>query len=279
MGGPQPRLKVEVREGLLTLNAEGVPLADVLRATEVVGSFRVVLHGNLTAPITAAFSGEPIWRALAQLTRGHLLVAFPTSAGPGPNGWEPREVRVYESTRWSARPEGGASTARRVGPASRAFTSRLVSEFARAHSTDQVTIIAKLSLLPPSVGVAVLAGALAEPNIDRRVRSRAVAALTRIEDLGACALLRERALSDRDESIRRQAMNALAAVTCAQAIPTLGRVLRLERMPQVKVEALGILARIGGAPVRTHIEYAAADADSYVRNAAKRALAGLSSAL
>jgi HEAT repeat protein len=278
-GGLHPSIEVKIDDGLLTLRADDAPLAEVLRSLADAAAFRVTLHGDFAEPVTIALLGQPVWRALVRLSAGHSVVALSSKSGTGPDDWKLRDVRIYENARHhrDGRPEKAAA-ARADGrndvvATPNPLTAEILAELAEADQLRRAAAVAKVGALPPPEAVKILSGVLSDQAMGERVRSRAIAALTRIKGRNAGALLRERALNDKDAPVRVQAINALAATAGAQAISTLGRVLRLERNPGVRSAAVDVLARLGGEPARTQVEYATLDAHSEVRAAARRALA------
>jgi hypothetical protein len=58
----------------LTLRAERVPLAEVLRAIGAAGAFEVVLRGELAELVTQSFTNQPLEGAIRQLVGAHFLV-------------------------------------------------------------------------------------------------------------------------------------------------------------------------------------------------------------
>ncbi len=64
---PTALIEVKVREGLLTVNARGVPLAEVLRAIGEKAGFTVIIRGNLSAPVTRSLSDIPLEKAIKRL--------------------------------------------------------------------------------------------------------------------------------------------------------------------------------------------------------------------
>ena len=125
------------------------------------------------------------------------------------------------SRRWTARRSGWPISACRRRPGRTSCSSSAIPT--RPPASRRSPRSARSRRAPRS---ASSSGVFAEED-DPLVRSRAVAALTRLDGPGARGLLRERALADEDAELRMQALNALA---------------RLERRP------VGQRARAGPAP-------------------------------
>jgi len=129
----------------------------------------------------------------------------------------------------------------------------------------RVAAVPKVGALAPGAAVDIRSGVLAEED-DPLVRSRAVDALTRLEGPGARGLLRERGLGDEDAGLRTQALNALATSAGERSINVLGRALRDDPEPEVRMGAISALQRVGG-------DWASRDLDPEISAAAEQALA------
>jgi HEAT repeat protein len=105
------------------------------------------------------------------------------------------------------------------------------------------------------------------------VRSRAVAALTRLDGPTARGLLRERALADDDPTLRMQALNALASSRAERAVNVVAQALRQDPEPKVRLTAIHALGRVGGDLARRYLERAVLDLDREISFAAEQALA------
>ncbi len=68
---PAAGVEVEVTGGLLTLDADGAPLAEVLRAIGQAGGFEVVLRGGFRAPVRESFADRPLEDVIRRLVAGH----------------------------------------------------------------------------------------------------------------------------------------------------------------------------------------------------------------
>jgi hypothetical protein len=136
----------------------------------------------------------------------------------------------------------------------------------------RVAALPKVGTLGPSEAIEVLSTVLSTDE-DGVVRSRAVAALTRVEAPAATALLRRLAFDDDDSLLRAQALNALAATTGDRSTTVIGRALRLDADPDVRLTAIRALRRLGGKWARGYLKWATADPDRRISSAAEEALA------
>jgi hypothetical protein len=80
-------------------------------------------------------------------------------------------------------------------------------------------------------------------------------------------------LGDQDADLRMQALNALATSAGERSVNVLGRALRQDPEPEVRVGAIRALQRVGGGWGRLYLEQAAAGLDAELSLAAEQALA------
>ena len=270
--GDPPAAAVEavVTSGRLTLQADGTPLAEVLRAIGAAGGFEVVLRGAFATPVSESFADRPLEDAIRELAEGHSMIVRHGDPDPATGATALAEIRVLENPDLAAAAETPADE-----PVPEADEGALEDDgeyalsereaFRLANSgvppptredilielddPDQalrVAAVPKVGALAPGAATDVLAGVFAEEE-DPLVRSRAVAALTRLEGPGARRLLRERALGDEDAELRMQALNALASSAGERSVNLLGQALRADADLEVRRAALAALQRVGGA--------------------------------
>jgi hypothetical protein len=293
---PPAGVEAVVADGRLTLQADGAPLAEVLRAIGAAGEFEVVLRGAFAAPVRESFADRPLEDAIRDLAEGHSVVVLRDDPGPEAGAVNLAEIRVIENPDLAASedalpgepPQDGAEEAGLEDDADDLLTEReafrlsrlgmppptredILIELGDPDQALRVAAVPKVSTLAPGAALNILAGVFARED-DPLVRSRAVAALTRLEGPGAGMLLRERALRDEDAELRMQALNALASSAGERSVTVLGRILAQDSDPQVREAAISALQRVGGWG-RRYVENAAADRDPKVRTAAEQALA------
>ena len=284
-------VEARIDGGLLTLRADGAPLADVLRAIGKAGAFPVVIRGELAAPVSASFTDHPLEGALRELVSTHALIVMRKE----PSAPAFAEIRVIENRAAAGvedvevpqdvADEGAHGGEADDGPPLDRASFReaqagmppptrddLLFELDDADQAARVAAVPKVGSLPPREAVEMISYVFANDD-DTTVRSRAVAALTRFEGPGARALLRERALGDDDPGLRMQALNALAASRGERAINVIAAALRQDSEPKVRMSAIRALGRVGGDWARHSLERAARDADPDISLAAEQALA------
>ena len=67
-------ITVDVRQSLLTVDIRNAPLADVLRVIGERAGLRVLIQGDVSTPVTVAFTGVPLDQGIKRLVRGHSFV-------------------------------------------------------------------------------------------------------------------------------------------------------------------------------------------------------------
>ena len=292
---PAPAVEVEVTDDLLTLHADGVPLAEVLRAIGEAGSFGVVLRGEFAMPVRQSFIDRPLEDSVWRLVEGHsVIVVHEAPDASGTAGLA--EIRVIENPALAALEDAASDDpagddaeaadgdATDDPPLDRAAfrlaklgvppptREDILLELGDFDQAARVAAVPKVGSLRPREALAILSDIFAQDD-DPLVRSRAVAALTRLEGSGARGLLRDWALGDEDAGLRMQALTALAASRGERAVNVIGQALRQDPEPEVRMSAIRALGRVGGDWGRRYVERAAMDPDPEISLAAEQALA------
>lgn len=271
-------------------------MAEVLLAIGEAGSFRVVLRGTFATPIRDMFADRPLEDAIRRLVEGHSLVILRDDRDPASAAAGLAEVRVIENPARLARDAAASGYSGEEGreaahgdvnddlPLDReAFRlARLglppptredvLLELGNPDQAARATAVPEVGSLAPRAAIGILAGIFAEED-DPLVRSRAVAALTRLDAPGARGALREWALRDDDAGLRRQALNALASSRGERAVNILAAALYQDPESKVRVSAIRALGRVGGDWARRYLERAVMDLDPEIGLAAEQALA------
>ena len=108
------RLRVRVEDGLLTVDADAVPLAEVVGAIGRQAGFETTLIGDVSAPVTVSLAKVPLAEGLERLladTDRILIHAAPASYATrpriaqlwlyGPEDITPRHRRARRSRSWT----------------------------------------------------------------------------------------------------------------------------------------------------------------------------------
>jgi hypothetical protein len=291
----RPTLEAAVAADRLTLRVEGAPLAEVLRAIGAAGGFDVVLRGELAEPVNQSFTSEPLEDAIRTLVGRHSLIVIHGDPTSGEGATALAEIRVTANRRQLSSDTEGAGPSPSVpavtpeeeatDPIDQQEAYRqavldyipptkddLLFELDEPDRATRVAAVPKVGMLPPRAAIEVVSHVFANDD-DATVRSRAVAALTRLDGPGARGLLRARALGDDDPGLRMQALNALASSRGERAVNVLGRALRHDPELRVRISAIRALGRVGGDWARRSLERATRDFDPEISLAAERALA------
>ena len=207
--------EVKVREGLLTVNARDVPLADVLRVIGEKAGFTVIIRGNLSTPVTSSFTGVPLDKAIGRLVgkkNSWIMIYGPPDAGGRVS--DPLELQVYGS--------------RDTGTATVIQSTAITSNMAAPESS------------PASLEDSILKD-LASP--DRDARMRAIGMLGRLKGENSIDILIQVLLEEEDPSVRRHAVITLGRIASDRAIDTLEEVSHSDPDAAVREAANSALAR------------------------------------
>jgi len=291
----RPTLEAAVAADRLTLRVEGAPLAEVLRAIGEAGAFDVVLRGELAEPVHQSFSNEPLEKAIRALVGRHSLIVIRGDPTSGESATGLAEIRVTANRTqlsFDTDDAGPGASVPDVTPEEDATDpidqqeaywqavldyvpptkDDLLFELDEPEQATRVAAVPKVGSLPPRQAIEVISHVFANDD-DTTVRSRAVAALTRLDGPGARGLLRARALEDDDPGLRMQALNALASSRGERAVNVIGQALRQDPEPKVRTGAIRALGQVGGDWARRYLERAVINLDPEIRLAAEQALA------
>jgi HEAT repeat protein len=213
--------RLQIDGSLMSLEAKGAPLSEILAAVGDLSGMDVVIEGELHGEVHDAFADLPLQRALKRLI-GDLPHVMLHDPGAG----TPRELWIYGTARQqgSARTEAGTHQARaKVPDRPRLDTARQLNALMRKER--------------------------------RAAREMARAALARdtadLSPLGAD-------LAAEDPNTRRRAIQALAQIGDGRAAEMLAGALQVEREPGLRRLALAALSRIDGPGARFLLEAAPA---------------------
>lgn len=289
-------VEARIEDGLLTLQADGAPLADVLRAIGAAGAFPVLIRGEVDALVSASLVEQPLETAIRQLVGTHTLILIHSDSALELGASGLAEIRVIENRgaapAQDAEPQpevaddndvandphlDRASFREARGGMPPPTKDDVLFELDEPAPADRVAAVPKVGSLPRREAIELISYVLSN-DADTTVRSRAVAALTRLDGTDARGLLRERALGDDDPGLRMQALNALASSRGERAVNVIGQALREDPEPKVRMSAIRALGRVGGDWARRSLERAARDPDPAISTAAEEALADWSDA-
>ena len=207
-------IEVKIREGLLTVNAQDAPLADVLRTIGEKAGFKVVIRGDLSTSVTKSFADVPLDKVISRLIgKNSWIMIYGPSDGDGRVSG-PSELQVYGS--------------RDTGTATGMQPTAIKSNMAAPESS------------PASLEDSILKD-LAGP--DRHARARAIGMLGRLKDENSIDILIQVLLEEEDPSVRRNAAITLGRIGSDRAIDTLEEVSHGDPDAAVREAANSALAR------------------------------------
>lgn len=231
-------INVAIQQGLLTVDLQNVPLADVLRLIGKRAGLQVTMSVKVGARVTDAFTGVPLDQGLMRLLRGYSTVLIYVPAQGGAAESVLAKVWVYRSAD-NPEPTG----------------------------VDRLKAVRELARPGDDAAASTLAQILAQ-DPDPIVRAEAAAALGKVGRERAAGLLTS-ALKDQEPSVRREAAKSLSAVGGATARTALSGALRRDSDPQVRLEATRTLSMFPSKDQAWRaLSAAKSDADSSVREAA-----------
>ncbi len=251
------QMRIHLDAGLLTLEADSVPLAVVVGAIGERAGFETILVGDLHTPVTASFAKMPVWTALEKLLGDtNRIVVY--------NEAERTEDRVVVRL-WLLASSDAVRDPVVIAPEQEAFDADL------QHSDAKTRSIAVLKLVNAGATDEVLE-ALAQAlrgDEDPLVRTRAANALAKLGDERAVPVL-ESALLDEHGTVRTAVIHALGQIGGESATTALGEMLLQSTDTRERVVATWGLVSQNTDTAKRYLDAVANDPDKQVRAAANR---------
>jgi hypothetical protein len=256
---------VSYRDGLLTVEANGQILGDVLAEIRKKSGITFTMRKTLpNDAVTASFRDVPIETAIRRLVaRDFDLVWFYTAPKSGQGA--PVPVKVWVVGRGER--VGGV-----VADAGKGVVRRQAKSGDSSVLKERLMKIEDLADEDPAKALPLLFGALNDQ--DPRIRASAAETLGEVGDPSAIEALGTALAKDTDSDVREAAAEALGELGSPNAVQVLRTGLRDadEDVREAVVDALGA---IGGPDAERVLRQALADSDEDVRDAAVAALAKL----
>jgi hypothetical protein len=250
-------LRIHLDAGLLTLEAQGVPLGEVIGAVGELAGFETILVGDLDSSVTASFTGLPVWGALEQLLGNtNRIVVY--------NEAERSADRVVVRL-WLLASSDAVGDPIILTPEQDIFDDNL------QHTNAKTRSLAVLRLGNAGASDEVLE-ALAQAlrgDEDPLVRTRAANALAKLGDERAVPVL-ESALLDEHSTVRTAVIHALGQIGGESATIALGELLLHSTNSRERVVATWGLASQDSPVAREYLDAVANDPDKQVRAASTR---------
>lgn len=233
---------VRAEDGLLTVEARGVPLSEVL--TEIVNQMRIkiVLYGSAEQPVSATFSDLPMETGLKRLARdfNYAMISRPNGAKGGKPAIKAIHIFPKEGKGFS-----------KEGPRVITPERPALQTFGEPHMDSLIQAL---------------------EDKDAEVREEAVDGLAGLKDERTIPHLIWVLDDDRDPDVRENAAEALGEVGGPEAIDALISTLKEDDHVDVRAAAAESLGKIGGAEVIGPLTNALKDENEYVRETAVESL-------
>lgn len=255
---PSDAIEVQLRNGLLTLDARGAPLGEVIRAIGEESGFKTAIEGVVDTPVERSLVAIPLETGLRYLLDDVPHVMFYPLPKDGESSRQLREIRLYGREPETAQLPPFASESDAVMPpisAEPGARMRAIRESAR--STDQ--------------GAISSLGRVLHEDDDPGMRGLAARELGEIGGDSALPALQS-ALEDTEESVRIRAIRALAQIDSDRATRLLGEMLLEGPERRSRMMAAWALGNRGGPVAESYLEEALEDSDELIRQGVEHAL-------
>lgn len=264
-------IEVTVTGGRLSLEAEEVALADLLRAIGEAAAIEVTVRGDLGNVGRRSLVDEPLAAGIRRLLGRHsVLMLYDRNAAGEPRL---REIKVEAAGTVTA--ATGRSVGRPAGRGQRgggavAAGIRSYQQLAVLDSAARIEAVRELAGRQDEVATGVLAETLQRDGnaAVRRLAANALSDRSRGEDAVAALTV---ALNDAERAIRIQALRGLRANLGDRLAPLLVDVVTGDQDPVVRRAAVQLASSLQGEEARQVIELALEDADETVRRVAEAA--------
>ncbi|MEM7221455.1 MAG: HEAT repeat domain-containing protein [Pseudomonadota bacterium] len=264
-----PGVDVAYEEGLLSLEADGAALSQVLGAIAAEARFDLFLDGDLSRPVSESLSQVPLDQALRLLIDSTTSVFLHDDEGAitgvivdGEGSGQKRTI-AHRSSSFMLDRFGLELVAEQ--------DAEIRADLAELDAPERAEAMAWLVDQGGEEMVGTLGYFLALDR-DPVVRQEAASALRRIGGESATRAL-ETGLGDKDSDVRFQTVESLGAMSSERATLALGTVLFGESDPQVRASAVAALGQTRTEAARAFIQAAADDSDERVRTLAGDLLA------
>jgi hypothetical protein len=258
---------VEVRDDLLTVKVQQLPLEQVLKEVAQQSGISLRIQGSLAEPVSVVFENLPLDDGVKRLLKDRNFVLIYSRGPAGAAPQQLTEVLVFSTTpatpasTVARRPEPesarGPARAGATGGQQQGGWSALISQGLQdGDPAVRKEVIERLGALGDKRAVEPLIRALGDEDVE--VRTSATSALEDIRDERAIEPLGRILLADADEMVRAQAAQALAYIGGEQALAALEAALH-DKATQVRRTVVEALISIGGERASALLEQVSAD--------------------
>jgi len=251
-------LEIKVEAGLITLEADDVPLSELIHAIAAQSGFEVNLAGEFTDLVTVSLAGVTVKEALDQLVgKIDRFVVYNAS----PKGTTNRSIQKL----WLFAASNSANNPR-VSNTRAVMSDDLQSNDANIRSQAILRLSGAGGATEEVLDTLIQA---LQDDQEPLVRNNAAIALGALHDERAVPAL-ELALEDEHDSVRMQAINALSQIGGERATLALGEILLQDTDTTRRVTAAMGLQKLGTELARSLLDSVADDPDEQVRRAAAK---------
>jgi hypothetical protein len=290
--GQRSQIKVNHRDGTLSVHISNMPLVDILQTIGDEAGFKLMVLGSRESRITQNFSNIPLAEGIHRLV-GNRSVAIMYQIGDAPDNRKElqdiKEVWVFDSGEAAA--DSPVSVTQEellkidsaVVSSDDLIQSGEIESDAKAESPNDPQ-----KSNPPQPDAAGIKEAATYPqfdkesevgywadqlikNADRSSREQAITELQRIGSDTAVAAIAT-ALGDDDVQLRRHAVESLGRVDNGNAVQLLGQALLGDKDPSVRLSAVRFFANQNSEVSRAFLNTALKDKDKQVQALARQAL-------
>ena len=232
-------LRIEMKDGSLTMETRDAPLHEVMRGIGELAGFKTILVGDFIDPplVSVSFNKIPVREAVERLVSDNNRIILYRQAGDDTQQSTISQVWLLQS---------GDDVASDVGDAENIALGR--EEDVKGYKLARLT-------------------RMLQQDQDATVRTRAAIALGTFQDERAVFAL-ESALLDKDSSVRTQAIKALGRIRSEQATIALGNILLRDSADKSeRIMASRALWNQDSEIAQDYLRAAANDTDAQIRTA------------
>lgn len=249
--------RIEVEEGLLTLETREAPVSDVIRAIGERAGFETIVAGQVTISVSVAYSLKPVRVALNELLDNiNRIIVYAPSAEQTE---EPEILRIVLLA--------SSDSADGAQPASDS-THKFVDLQQADDKSRSLAVLRLANATPTDDLIDALTDVLSDDE-SPLVRTRAAMALGALEDDRAVPAL-EQALYDPNRTVGVQAVNSLAQIGSERATMALGDVLLNSTDSNQRVVAAWGLGKQDTKLAQQFLDAVSNDPDEQVRAASNK---------
>ncbi len=195
---------------------QGAPIVEVFQELNRQTGTRFKIHGDPSTPVQAEFEHLPLQKGLQRMLHGRNHVLIGTVREPGSADAPVSSIELYllDGT-WVTK--GAVKTTRTATPPP--TTTRQERSSQPGDIEERIDALFDLIEEDPAQASEAVAIAARDPNLE--VRRAALEALEYLEEMAPINVLTEMALEDEDPELRVEALELLAASDAESAISTL----------------------------------------------------------